>query len=96
MGMESPDTRRKADDSYQARSAGRSMRATGLVALTEGEQMAGLPPSLQIGLWLVGAIWLIAIIARVFDAPDEIVHATLAIGLIAGVMEWLAMKGSKP
>jgi hypothetical protein len=36
MGMESPDTRRKADDSYRARSAGRSLRATGIVALTEG------------------------------------------------------------
>src|ERR1700761_530371 len=35
MGMESPDTRRKADDSYRARSAGRSMCATGLVALRE-------------------------------------------------------------
>jgi hypothetical protein len=38
MGMESPDTRRKADDSYRARSAGRSMCVTGLVALTEGDQ----------------------------------------------------------
>jgi hypothetical protein len=95
MGMESPDTRRKADDSYRARSAGRSMRATGLVALTEGEQMAGLPRSLSIGLWLVGSIWLIAIIAHVFDAPHEIVHAALAFGLLAGVMEWLAFKGRK-
>jgi hypothetical protein len=95
MGMESPDTRRKADDSYRARSAGRSMRATGLVALTEGEQMTGLPPSLSIGLWLVGALWLIAIVARVFDAPHEIVHAALAFGVVAGVVEWLAFKGSK-
>jgi hypothetical protein len=38
MGMESPDTRRKADDSYRARSAGRSSRATGIVVLTEGER----------------------------------------------------------
>jgi hypothetical protein len=92
MGMESPDTRRKADDSYRARCAGRSMRATGLVALTEGEQMAGLPTSLSIAFWLVGSIWLVAILAHVFDAPQQIVHATLAFGAVAGLVEWLAAR----
>ena len=95
MGMESPDTRRKADDSYRARSAGRSMCATGLVALTEGEQMTGLPASLSIALWLVGSIWLIAILARFFDAPDEIVDAALAFGLLAGGLEWLVFRGGR-
>jgi hypothetical protein len=95
MGMESPDTRRKADDSYRARSAGRSMCATGLVALTEGERMARLPTSLSVALWLVGSIWLVAILAHVFDAPYEIVYAALALGLIAGIAEWLAFKEGK-
>jgi len=44
MGMESPDNRRKADDSYRARSAGRSMCATGLVALTEGDRWQDFQP----------------------------------------------------
>jgi hypothetical protein len=48
MGMESPDTRRKADDSYRARSAGRSMRATGLVALTEGDRWQDSPHLFQL------------------------------------------------
>jgi hypothetical protein len=95
MGMESPDTRRKADDSYRARCAGRSLRATGLVALTEGKQMAGLPPSLSIAFWFVGSIWLVAIVAHVLDAPHQIVHAALAFGVVAGVVEWLAVRGSK-
>jgi hypothetical protein len=92
MGMESPDTRRKADDSYRAHRAGRSTRATGIVALTEGEQMAGLPASLSMAFWLVGSIWLVAILAHLFDAPHQIVHATLAFGVIAGVVDWLAVR----
>ncbi len=32
MGMESPDNRREADDSYRAQRAGRSLRTAGLVA----------------------------------------------------------------
>jgi len=95
MGMESPDTRRKADDSYRARSAGRSMCAAGIVALTEGEPMTELSPSLSIALWLVGSIWLIAILATIFGVPYKIVHAALAIGLLGGGLEWLAFKGGK-
>jgi hypothetical protein len=96
MGMESPDTRRKADDSYRARSAGRSMCATDLVALTKGRRpMAKLPPSLAIALWIVGSIWLVALVAHIFDAPHEIVYAALVFGLLAGVAEWLAVKRSK-
>jgi hypothetical protein len=94
MGMESPDTRRKADDSYRARCAGRSLRATGLVALTEGEQMAGLPASLSIAFWLVGSIWLVAIMAHILDAPHQVVYAALALGVIAGIVEWLVVKGN--
>jgi hypothetical protein len=57
--------------------------------------MAKLPPSLSIALWIVGSIWLVAIVAHIFDAPHEIVYAALAFGLLAGVAEWLAIKGSK-
>jgi hypothetical protein len=95
MGMESPDTRRKADDSYRARSAGRSMCATGLVASNrEGLSMTKLPPSLSIALWLVGSIWLVGLLAHVFAAPREIVLATFIVGVLSGVAEWLAVRGS--
>jgi hypothetical protein len=36
MGMESPDTRREADDSYRAQCAGRSLCATGRLPHTKG------------------------------------------------------------
>ena len=56
--------------------------------------MTGLPASLSIALWLVGSLWLIAILAQIFDAPHEIVYAALAFGLIAGVVEWLLIRGN--
>ena len=56
--------------------------------------MTGLPASLSIAFWLVGSIWLLAILAGIFDAPHEIVYAALAFGLIAGVVEWLLVRGN--
>ncbi|SDT44159.1 hypothetical protein SAMN05444158_6086 [Bradyrhizobium canariense] len=50
-----------------------------------------LPPSLSIAAWLVGSIWLVAIVARAFGAPGGIVGATFAAGLVAGIAEWLAI-----
>ena len=55
--------------------------------------MARLPTSLSIALWLVGSTWAVAILAHVFDAPHEIVYAALAFGLMAGVIEWLVLRG---
>jgi hypothetical protein len=54
-----------------------------------------LPPSLSIALWLVGSIWLVALLAHVFDAPREIVFAALIFGLFSGVAEWLALRRRK-
>lgn len=56
--------------------------------------MTRLPSSLSIALWVVGATWAVAIIAHVFDAPHEIIYAALAFGVIAGIVEWLAIKRS--
>jgi hypothetical protein len=95
MGMESPDTRRKADDSYRAQSAGRRMCATGLVALTRANKMTRLPSSLSIALWLVGSILAVAIAVHLFAAPHELVYAALAFGVLAGVAEWFVCKGTK-
>jgi hypothetical protein len=52
--------------------------------------MTGLPASLSIALWLVGSIWLIAILAHAFDAPSEIVYGAFIVGLLTGLVEWLA------
>jgi hypothetical protein len=53
--------------------------------------MTGLPASLSIAFWLVGSIWLVAILADAFDAPGEIVYATFIVGLLTGLAEWLAV-----
>ena len=53
--------------------------------------MTGLPASLSIAFWLVGSIWLVAILADAFDAPGEIVYATFIVGLLTGLAEWLAI-----
>lgn len=54
--------------------------------------MAKLPSSLSIAIWLIGSTWAVAILAHVFDAPREIIYAALAFGLLAGIIEWLALK----
>jgi hypothetical protein len=56
--------------------------------------MARLPAPLSIALWLMGSVWAVAIVAHIFEVPHEIVYATLAFGLLAGVVEWLALRGS--
>ncbi|HEY7844140.1 MAG TPA: hypothetical protein VID30_10720 [Bradyrhizobium sp.] len=54
--------------------------------------MAGLPTSLSIAVWLTGSIWLVAIVGYLFGAPAEIIYITLGAGIVAGVLEWLAIK----
>lgn len=92
MGMESPDTRREADDSYRAQSAGRSVCPTGPLPPTEGVTMGELPNSLSIAIWLVGSLWIVGYIAYLGDAPGEIVLATFVMGLVAGAIELAAAK----
>jgi hypothetical protein len=52
------------------------------------------PTSLSIALWLTGAIWLLAIVAHVFDAPHEIVTAAFVFGVLSGVVEWVVRRQS--
>ncbi|HEY0234997.1 MAG TPA: hypothetical protein VGC86_08090 [Afipia sp.] len=54
-----------------------------------------LPASISIALWLTGSIWLVAIVAHLFDAPAEIVTVTLLFGAITGLIEWLASRGHR-
>jgi hypothetical protein len=55
--------------------------------------MTGLPSSLSIAVWLVGSIWLVAVVGRVLGAPAEIVEIAFGAGIIAGVVERMAIKG---
>ena len=55
--------------------------------------MAELPTSLSIAIWLIGLIWLVAIVGHVLGASQEIVYVTLAAGILAGVVEWIAFEG---
>jgi hypothetical protein len=54
--------------------------------------MTGLPTSLSIAIWLVGSIWLVAVVGHVLGASQEIVYATFAAGIAAGLAEWLAFE----
>jgi hypothetical protein len=53
---------------------------------------ARLPASLSIALALVGAIWLVGLVAYLVDAPGELVAAAFVVGLLTGVVEWRAGK----
>jgi hypothetical protein len=54
--------------------------------------MAELPTSLSVALWLVGSIWLVAIIGHLLGASRDIVYAAFVIGIFAGVAEWIAFE----
>ena len=79
MGMESSDTRRKADDSYRAQSAGRSLCAAGRCPAQGGDKWKACH-SLSIAFWLTGSIWIVGFIAYLGDAPVELVIPTLFVG----------------
>jgi hypothetical protein len=51
--------------------------------------MTDPPAHLVVYLWLIGSICLIAILAWIFDAPEEMVMATLVVGLLAALVEVL-------
>jgi hypothetical protein len=55
--------------------------------------MASLPTSLSIAIWLIGSTWAVAILVHFLDGPHEFVYAALALGLVAGMIEWLALGG---
>lgn len=59
--------------------------------------MTGLPTSLSIALWVVGAAWGVGILGLILDAPGEIVLGSCALGVAGGVYEWVFRRGgSKP
>jgi hypothetical protein len=55
-----------------------------------------LPNSLAIALWLVGAVWAVAILALLFDANSVVVWSALLFGLLVGATEWLLRRIKRP
>ena len=54
--------------------------------------MNKLPLSLTIAIRAVGSLWVVGIVVLIFGGPWEIVAATFGIGIVAGVVEWLAIR----
>jgi hypothetical protein len=55
-----------------------------------------MPNSLAIALWLVGAVWAVAIVALLLDADRVVVGSALVFGLLVGATEWLLRRGNRP
>jgi hypothetical protein len=45
-------------------------------------------------IWLVGAAWVVALAAYVFDAPVELVWLILFLGTGTGIYEWARRRSS--
>ena len=84
--MESPDTRREADDSY--RDAFASVGAFSFQQrLARRRTVAGIPDSLAIAFWIVGSCWAVGVLA--YLSGEEIFLVPLvAFGAATGVVEW--------
>ena len=54
-----------------------------------------LPPSLAIALWFTGSVWVVGILACVFEQPSEVVGGVFIMGLVAALMEWLTSQKPK-
>jgi hypothetical protein len=54
--------------------------------------MARVPESLQIALWIVGSVWLLAILALLFGFDVEVIWTALVFGTVVGFWEWKARR----
>lgn len=50
--------------------------------------MAGLPTSLVIALWFVGAVWAVAVTTYFFDVSSDVVWLVLFLGTGTALFEW--------
>jgi hypothetical protein len=75
-------------------SVGRSIHPA--VSASEiGGVVVRLPISLAIALWLVCAMWAVAIVTYIFDFPSEIVWLCLTLGIVIGVLKLVARQNSE-
>ena len=57
--------------------------------------MAGLPLSLVIAIWLVGAMWIVGLIAQFFGFSSDLVWFVLFLGTGAALVEWRTRRNKK-
>ena len=57
--------------------------------------MARLPDSLSIALWIVGSTWAVAALALYFEVSGELVLMAVAVGMGAGIFEWITRTRNK-
>lgn len=58
--------------------------------------MAGLPASLCIAMWFVGALWVVGALAYWLEYDAELIWVTAAIGSAFALAEWRAVKKQQP
>jgi hypothetical protein len=58
-------------------------------------KMAGLPFSLVIAIWLVGAMWIVGLIAYFSGFSSDLVWFVLFLGTGAALVEWRARRNKK-
>ena len=54
--------------------------------------MAGVPLSLTIAMWLVGAMWIVGLTAHYFGFSSDLVWFVLCLGTGAALVEWRARR----
>jgi hypothetical protein len=53
--------------------------------------VAGLPLSLVIAIWLVGAMWIIALVSNYFSYSSHLIWSVLFLGTGVPLVEWRAL-----
>ena len=48
--------------------------------------MAGLPPSLAIAIWLVGALWIVALVSQFFGYSSDLIWFVFFLGTGAALI----------
>jgi hypothetical protein len=94
MGMGSPENRRKADGSYRAKASVGYILPAGRLQKRR-RTVAGLPVSLTIGIWLVGAMWIVGLSAHYFGFSSDLVWFVLFLGTGVALLEWRAAQNRK-
>lgn len=57
--------------------------------------MANFPQTLAIGLWITGALWLLAAIAYLIGASTDWILQLFVFGVLTGIAEWLMRRNAK-
>jgi hypothetical protein len=57
--------------------------------------MAGLPASLAIAIWLVGALWIVALVSHFFGYSTDLIWFVLFLGTGAALVEWRTLKNKR-